>query len=75
MATLKEWRAANGLTQSDAGSLIGVSFVTISHWESKKPPTIRGSQILKILDVTKGEVTANDLYGITNEQIKHLAKR
>lgn len=50
--TLKAARVNQGLTQEDAGKLLGVSQYTISNWESGKtfPDAL---QILRIQDIYK----------------------
>lgn len=56
---LKRYRERRGLSQEEFGRLIGTTKVTISRFETgAREPTLR--TIKKIMDVTGGELTAND---------------
>ena len=63
--TLRQWREKEGLSQTEAGQLIGVSYVNISRWENDPVPSISGKNIIKILNVTQGVVTPNSLFGVS----------
>lgn len=58
---LKDYRKANSLSAAEMGRLLGVTHSTILRWEDgKMSPSAHF--IRKINEVTRGAVTANDLF-------------
>lgn len=64
-----EQRKNQGLTQKDLGSLVGVSKVSICHWEkgTKRPSTKNLIQLSKVLNTPLEYLIGNDEYVISNE--------
>lgn len=72
---IKDWREKIAkLKQEELGELVGKHKVTICRWETLENPTIPCKTARKIFEVTKGLVTPNDLYGITDKEIEDMAK-
>lgn len=72
---LRKWRHKQGLTMKQLAAKLGTTLVSVSRYENSERSPIRGKMVEKIFTLTKGEVTANDLYGITPERIdkiKHI---
>ena len=65
MSKLKTWREERDLSQEQAGRLIGVSAVAFGRYERGRVPEPEALQ--KIIDVTNGEVTANDFFEIPTD--------
>lgn len=65
---LKTWRIKQGLSQPEMADLIGVaSRVTIARYEAGD--RMPEEQILRrIIEATGGEVTANDFFGLTENE-------
>lgn len=60
---LQEYRKKENKTQQDMANDLGVFQSVIQKWESSE--TIpRPESMQKIIAYTKGEVTANDFYGV-----------
>ena len=64
---LQEYRKKENKTQQDIANDLGVFQSVIQKWESGE--TIpRPESMQKIIAYTKGEVTANDFYGVNNDK-------
>lgn len=64
MFTLKKYLKNNNITQKDFAELLGVDKMTL--WRYVQGTRIPKPKIMqKIFELTKGEVTANDFYGVT----------
>ena len=60
---LDEWRKARKFTQEQLAEMIGVaSRVSVARYESGRVPD--QDVLRKIIEITSGEVTANDFYDI-----------
>ncbi len=59
----KTWREREGLTQAEMGERLGVSQVAVGRYETGRTP--KEPVMIRIIKVTKGEVTPNDYYGLT----------
>ncbi len=67
---LKTWREKVAkITQKKLAEDAGSTPVSISRYENHKRLTIRAKLIFKFFELSGGEVTPNDLYGITPELI------
>lgn len=61
--TLREYLADNGLTETDFAELIGVDQSTVHRLRTKGQ--VPSKPVMeRIFDATKGEVTANDFFGL-----------
>ena len=61
---LKTWRKKEGLTQRELADLTGLSDVTICRYESRERKPTEESVIMRLYEVTKGQVTPNDFYDL-----------
>ena len=70
---IKEKRLAAGLTQEQLGALIGVTKVSVCHWEKglKEPSTKNLIQLSKILNVSLEYLIANDVYVVSEDETKY----
>ena len=72
---LKDWRTKIAkLKQEELGELLGKTKVTVCRYETLERPTFPYNAARKIFEVTKGHVTPNDLYRITDKDIEDMAK-
>jgi hypothetical protein len=69
---LRAWRKKQGWTLEVLGEKLEVSWATICRYELRQRKTIRSKMVDAVFKLTKGEVTANDLYGHTPEVIEQM---
>lgn len=69
---LREWRLKNRLKLRQVAKKLGTTIATASRIERGERNIMRKNMILKILHLTKGEVTPNDLFGVTPSLIEEL---
>jgi transcriptional regulator with XRE-family HTH domain len=62
---LSRWRAYRKLTLSEAAALVGVTPVAFGRYERGRVPD--PSRLQKIIEVTEGDVTANDFFEIPSD--------
>lgn len=62
---LSEYLSENNLTQADFARVVGESPQNIERYVNGKRKPSDETVMQRIADATKGEVTANDFYGIT----------
>lgn len=70
---IKEKRLAAGLTQSELGNLLGVSKVTVCHWEKgdKVPSANHLINLSKILNVSIDYLLGSDAYVVSSSDKKY----
>lgn len=62
MSDLRAWREANKLSRAQLGERLGVTPVAIGRYEQGRVP--EPAVLQKIIEVSGGEVTANDFFVI-----------
>jgi DNA-binding XRE family transcriptional regulator len=67
---LKAWRIYNNYSQSEMANLLNVSEITYIRYENFRKKSLNIKVALKLLEITKGEITANDLIGFCNNTIE-----
>ncbi len=70
---IREQRKQQGLTQKKLGELLGVSKVSVCHWEKglKRPSSKNLIQLSKVLNVPLEYLIGNDEYIISSEDEKY----
>ena len=69
---LQEWRKNKGFTQLTLALRLGVSKMTVASWEQGlKVP--RRKHIEKLVELTEGDVTANDFHAPTAPEQERAA--
>lgn len=63
--TLETYLAANGLKETDFAKLIGVEQSTVNRLKRGSMPT--REVMARIFEVTGGQVTGNDFYGLSED--------
>jgi transcriptional regulator with XRE-family HTH domain len=66
MSKLKSWRETKGWSQAKLGEQVGVSSVAIGRYEAGRvpePPVLQ-----KLIDISEGQVTANDWFELPAQE-------
>ena len=61
--TIPQYLQRHGLKPAQFARLVGVSRAVASRWAKGEQP--RGQNINKVVEATRGEITANEILGIT----------
>ena len=73
---LLEWRTKEGMSQIKAAEYFGIPNTTLCRMErGRGVAKMHKPRMMHIFNMTFGEVTPNDLYGITPDVIKEAKKR
>lgn len=65
MSDLRAWREAKKLSRAQLGEKLGVTSVAIGRYEQGRVP--EPSVLQKIIEVSEGQVTANDFFEIPEQ--------
>ena len=69
---LRVWRHLQGWTLHELAEKAETTYATISRYERRNRKTIRSKMVDKIFKLSRGDVTANDLYGHSPEVIAEM---
>ena len=72
---LKAWRLSRGLTQAQMADFLGVAEFTYIRYENFAKKTLSIEMLEKILHATSGDITPNDLIGLSKDELKTLKSK
>jgi transcriptional regulator with XRE-family HTH domain len=72
---LKAWRIANNYSQKQMAEILDISEVTFIRYENFIKKSLNLKLVEKILIVTQGEITPNDLMGLSEKTIKYYKQK
>lgn len=68
---LKAWRIYNNYSQSEMANMLEVSEITYIRYENFLKKSLNIKVALKLLEITKGEITPNDIIGFCADTVEN----
>ena len=68
---LKAWRIYNNFSQAEVAKMLKISEITYIRYENFLKKSLNIKVALKLLEITKGEITPNDIIGFCPDTLEN----
>jgi transcriptional regulator with XRE-family HTH domain len=72
---LKAWRIANNYSQKQMAEILEIAEVTYIRYENFLKKSLNLKLVDKILTITQGDITPNDLMGLSEKTLNNYKKK